>query len=391
MKNLFFLFFLLQTTHFLSAQNFSKSWLMAFHVCDMGCNGFQDHTVHLAESDDGRIWTALPGHTPYPGSVPDIIVRNQTLYVFTPGKVRRFDQGNGYRDSSPVPVTVTDNGGNPVNFVDPSPILDAQGNIVLFFLNSTGFSGDPAGCNPYPCTKYFDSATEVPGSDGTAFILNSGHRFETTISSGTASDPDIFEGNSGYYLYISKGSSTAAYHSSLLEGTYSSLGLPNEILTHAGGIPSGIYDPQSGTYKTYVHAHAGNTVLIKMLEHTDFNTQISNADIVMSGNIWGLNADAKTESPGVCYNLLATSDTKTEQKNAVIKLIAQKDLYGKTLGWKAETAHMLKLSLYNTLGQKMLTSEQDNYLSAEKLSPGIYLIFAEDNALIHHTQKVRCE
>lgn len=356
----------------------TKKWLMTFHVCGTNCNGYQDHQVYLAESNDLTNWNLVPGFTPYPGSVPDILTRGDATYIFTPGKVRRFAQGYGFTDFSPTDVSVRDANNNPVNFVDPSPILNDQGNIVLFFLNSTGSMGDPATCNPYPCTKYFDSATEVPGSYGRQYTLDSGHRYEITLSSGTASDPDIFKGSDGYYLYISKGSSTAVYFSTQLSGTYTSVGLPNDLLTNEGGIPSGIYDNTSGKYHSFVHSNQNGSVVIKSKSHSDFSQSIQGLTTLISGPGIGLTVNDKTESPGVCENQMITkNDPLTQNQSPTIVTIY--DNWGQISGWEIERNYsdQLNWESYSIIGAKT-NSGIGNIIQVESIPRGINLLHWTD-------------
>jgi len=298
-----------------AAQPFSKNYLMSFHTCDAQCMGFQDHEVQLAESNDGMSWTLVPNFPVYQGSVPDVIVRGSKVYIYTPGSVRRFDNGTGAWESSAQPVSVVDANSNPVNYVDPSAIIDSAGNIVLFFLNSTGLTGDPAGCANYPCTKYFNSATEIPGSDGTQFTMNSGDRITVTLNSSpqTASDPDIYFNGADYILYISKGSSTLAASCPSLHGSYTLFpNLPNgELVQNLGGIPCGHYKAGSGMYWTYVHSNVSGSTEIRMAAHSDFNAPLANLTTVMSGPIIGQPSTTKTESPGFCVNFLVTGMEET--------------------------------------------------------------------------------
>ena len=111
---------------------------MSFHTCDALCTGFQDHMTNLAESDDGTNWSLVPNFISYNGSVPDIIIRGNKLYIYTPGQVKRYDKTTNWWDTNPVNVSIVDGNNNPVSYVDPSAIIDSAGNIVLFFLNSTG-------------------------------------------------------------------------------------------------------------------------------------------------------------------------------------------------------------------------------------------------------------
>lgn len=374
------LFLSLVANQVISQTVLNRQWLMAFHVCGSGCSGFQDHQVYLAESDDLITWSLVPGFTPYSGSVPDIITRQNRMYLFTPGKVRRFTQGQGFTDANPVQVSVVDGSGNPVNFVDPSPIIDSNGNIVLCFLNSTGFSGDPAGCNPYPCTKYFDTATEVPGSDGTQFVLDTGHRYEINLNAGTASDPDLFEGSNGYYLYISRGASTAAYFSNTLQGSYSSLGLPNDILTNDGGIPAGIYNSTTSNYHTFVHSNVSGSIVIKSKSHPDFSQALQNLNTLISGTIIGLTSNDKTESPGVCLNQLSTNiDNTFDQSEIVIQVC--RDFQTNNMYWIIDSQKDFKVDweLYSLTG-KLIKRGIENRINSESLSQGVYIVRIQDEA-----------
>lgn len=104
-------------------------------MCDTAgfdCSSPQNHEVYVAGSDDGASWGLLPNLGPLAGSVPDIIVRDEILYIYSAesgGMVTRYDlMSNRVLSQSKVGVE------NVVGFVDPAPILDEDGNIVLFFL-----------------------------------------------------------------------------------------------------------------------------------------------------------------------------------------------------------------------------------------------------------------
>jgi hypothetical protein len=315
------LFFYVFFPALLAAQPFTGQLLMAFHTCDASCTGFQDHMVQLAESNDGSSWTLVPNFVPYSGSVPDVITRGNKLYLFTPGKVKRYDNSTGTWDAAPVPVSVVDVNGNPVNFVDPSAIVDSAGQIVLFFLNSTGVTGDPAGCQTYPCTKYFNSAVEVAGSDGTQFVMQSGDRYLVTLQNSpqTASDPDIFWDGTKYVLYISEGNSVEAATCSALHGTYTQAStLPSGILTTMGGIPCGIYRSSASQYFTYVHSNVSGNTVIRLATHNDFSSQLNTFTTVMSGPVIGEPATTRTESPSVCKNTFLTSINENSRINAAL-------------------------------------------------------------------------
>ncbi|GMT44779.1 MAG: hypothetical protein IEMM0006_0611 [bacterium] len=301
------------------SQPFTKKYIMSFHTCGVNCNGFQDHKVNLAESDDGINWTLVPNFIPYGGSVPDVIIRGSKLYIYTPGMVKRYDKITNTWDSNPVPVSIIDNNGAPVQFVDPSAIIDNSGKIVLFYLNSTGLTGDPAGCQTYPCTKYFDSAVEVEGSDGTQFISQSGDRatYQLTDSPSSASDPDIFFDGTHYILYISKGQGIIAMKSDTLQGSYTVFpNLPNGVLTNQGGVPSGYFDDINNQYWTYVHStNNAGSVVIRRAVHSDFNSQLTSFSTVLSGPIIGETSTTTTESPGITLNTFLVTGVELVNSN----------------------------------------------------------------------------
>ncbi|HLG03912.1 MAG TPA: T9SS type A sorting domain-containing protein [Bacteroidia bacterium] len=283
---------------------------MAFHTCDQPCNGPLDHVVQMAESDDGTIWTAVPNFPAYSGSVADPVIRGNKLYIYTPGNVRRYDNSSGTWETNPSQVSVVDTNGNPVQFVDPSAFIDSSGNIVLFFLNSTGMTGDPAGCpgNIYPCIKYFNSAVEIPSSDGTQFVMQPGNRFTVTLQNGTASDPDIFFDGTQYIMYISRGQQTEATYASTLHGTYADFNaLPSGIIVQQGGIGCGFFDNLSGQYWTYTHTNVSGNTVIRQSVHSGFTSQATNYTTVITAALVGLPSTSTAESPGICENTFLVS------------------------------------------------------------------------------------
>ena len=254
-------------------------YFLAFLGCDhaaFNCLDPMNHRVYLAQSNDGASWSLVPGWQPYPGSVPDVIRRGKDLYVYTPGQVRRYRGATGTWES-PVPVTLSDPAAN--NYVDPSMTVDGQGRLVMFYL--LGILGqDPAQCAPLQttCTKHFHSATEVAGSDGTAFAVNPGDRVTVTIGNpGSASDPDIYSDHGRFILYVSRGQSVQAFTSTALHGVYVPIpSLPNGgILTTFGGVPAGYFDPLTARYWTYVQN--GN---IQRATHASLDAPIPSSSFV---------------------------------------------------------------------------------------------------------------
>lgn len=299
------------TTTFLTGK-----YIMAFHSCDQtpsasNCQGNpSNHYTQLAASEDGAAWTKLTGWTQFQGSVPDIIRRGSTLYIYNASTtMRKVSVGTGAITTATVSVKTA--AGATVQFVDPSPILVTSSNkIVLFFLNSTGSTGDPASCASYPCTKTFASATEVDGTDGTQFTLDAGDRVQVTLTGATgstsASDPDIFADATGFVMLVSQGANVLAYRSSTLLGSYVAVsGLTNATLsTGAGGVPAGHYDSATNSYWIYVtNGGATSPATIKRAV-TSMLTTLSPSSFVnvITGTGFGLGSTFTVESPGFMVN-----------------------------------------------------------------------------------------
>jgi hypothetical protein len=276
---------------------------MAFHACDTSgsasCDNPSNHQTYLAESDDLLTWTLVSGWTPYNGSVPDLIQKGRSLYIYNPGAVRVLNLDSGILCGSTT-VTIQDTSGTTVNFVDPSPILNSDGKIALFYLDSTGIQGDPAGCSTYPCTKNFGSAVEVDGSNGTQFIADSGYRAQVSISSMVASDPDIFQGADadGYVLYISKGISADVYKSATLTGTYAS----SNSLSGAG-VPAGQYDGSNYWYFGGVNSGSGSIKNIAGYRASSLTSGLGSpaaAILTLQGSTFSaLGSTYTVDSPGI--------------------------------------------------------------------------------------------
>jgi len=284
-------------------------YLMAFHACDTNaadCHDWQNHRVYLAQSMDGIQWSIIPNWESYFGSVPDVIRRGETIYIYTPGQLVRYHLDSGLLESG-LPVTVKGAEG----FVDPSVTIDDQGRLVLFFLYGR-IGGDPAGCMPdeTTCENRFGSATEVEGSDGEVFALDEGDRVKVTLSSSgpirTASDPDIFFDGSQYILYIAYGPSISAWTSPDLRGTFTPIAeLPGGMLTNdTGGVAAGYYDPVSQQYWTFAHKTDQNLpAIIRRTVHDDLTQQLTDQEwSEINGISVGLTATTSIESPGFAVN-----------------------------------------------------------------------------------------
>ncbi len=159
---------------------------MVFCACDTAtkdCTKNPNDYSYLAYSDDGASWQLVSGFSGFQGSVPDVVKRGSTLYIYTPDpdKVTRYNITTGVMDSKIIAITQTD--GSADDLGDVSPYLDPSTNkIVLFYKTTAGFQGDPQTCTT--CAER--SATEVDGSDGAQFLTDSGDRFQPARSRSSA-------------------------------------------------------------------------------------------------------------------------------------------------------------------------------------------------------------
>lgn len=366
-RRIIFFVLLLFATISILAQPFTKKFIMAFHTCGSNCFDPRNHNIRLAESNDGVLWSLVPNFQTYSGSVPDVIIRGSKLYIYDAGNVTVYDRSTNTWAAKST-FQITDGSGNIVRPTDPSLFIDDQGRINLFFLNSTGLIGDPAGCASYPCTKIFDSAVEIPGSDGKSFIAQPGHRATIVLNSGAASDPDIFYDGVKYIMYISMGQSTAAYSSTTLHDSYNPIiPLPNGMITDQGGVPCGYFDPTTSKYWTYVNRKQpdGNMV-INLAVHDNFNSQLQLANFVtvISGKSIGLDPWVYAESPGFCVNdfyslpqlpppveLVSPTNTST-QTETMVKFV-----------WKKPAGDIIKYWLEISESSNFSSSKIDSSLS----------------------------
>jgi hypothetical protein len=86
-----------------------QAYLTAFHACDsfnLDCRDPRNHRVYLAGSDYASSWYLIQGWVPFQGSVPDVIRRGDTLYVYTGVWLVRYHFDTGGLDE-PVPVEIS--------------------------------------------------------------------------------------------------------------------------------------------------------------------------------------------------------------------------------------------------------------------------------------------
>jgi len=245
----------------------------------------------------------LPDWQSYKGSVPDVIRRGDTVYIFTPAAVRKYDvKTNTLSDKIHV---VLDDPTATGGFVDPSMFLDEQGRLVMFYM--PGIMGqDPAQCAPgeSQCTKVYRSAVEKEGSDGMEFVATEGNRAEITIKQDIAADPDIFFDGNQYVLYISRGQGVQVFTGNELHGSYTEVS-PGDFLLREGGVPAGYFDVENSEYWTYIHSGHPSAV-IKRAVHKDLTTFLGAGDfaeVIGSTTMADQFSQSFTvESPGFALN-----------------------------------------------------------------------------------------
>lgn len=299
----------------------TKKYLMAFHGCKRTlCNDIQNQQVYLAESDDGSSWNLVSGWEPFTGSVPDVVRRGSTLYIYY---VKISDGENLFLTKVDLTSGQVQQGrkvnfqGTEGHFVDPSLFLEDDGHIFLTGLYvdppppppQIPTPSNPAACPPgqTTCVKQILSATEVAGSDGQTFKLDSGARAKINLDQMTrsASDPDLFKDKSGFSLYVSIGQSVWVYSSSTLRGEYSRT---STISNNSGGIPSGYFETVSGKVWTFVHADQPSGSVIRFASHQGYDQPIATGDFktVISAQSMGLSLDWEVASPGFGVNVAGT-------------------------------------------------------------------------------------
>jgi hypothetical protein len=256
---------------------FSSGYVLVFHHCltaEFDCFDPMLHKISLAHSKDGQNWTIQDEFSSLRGSVPDIVLRGEDFWIYALPESYLID-ASSLKIKQRNGVRVFDSNNNRRIQVDPSPIIDEQGRIVLFFLE--GIPGiDPARCPQHqPCTKRFLSATERKGSHGMIFDLDDGIRLNLPIMGNEfASDPDIFVGKDDlFYMYISRGQGTQVFVSDRLRGTYKETGW---LTKNNGGVACGHYDKETDTFWSYTSKNVPQPWIqeIRYEKHKNVDTSI---------------------------------------------------------------------------------------------------------------------
>jgi hypothetical protein len=288
---------------------------MAFHACNVStldCNDPRNHRVYLAESSDGLTWNLVAGWQPFPGSVPDVIRRGDTVYVYTGPSIVRLHLESGTADT-PATISLQTPDGKPADVLptDVSLIIDDQDRLVLFFLYGTMGSG-PAMCAPgeATCARRIGSDTEVEGTDGAEFVLDDGDRLSVSVGAGTpfqsVSDPDISPDGRDMYLLLSHGSWMTGWTSLDLRGAYRQLNVPpmGFLTAGSGGVGAGHFDASSSNIWLCAHVYQQVGMVIRRAAVKDLARQLEESDwtTVLTGEGLGLGQGVNVESPGFAVN-----------------------------------------------------------------------------------------
>ncbi|HUD87671.1 MAG TPA: FG-GAP-like repeat-containing protein [Xanthobacteraceae bacterium] len=308
-----------------AAAQVTGRFAMSFFACTSGsCEPTQD-TIYLAQSNDGVNWSLVPNYPTQTGSVPTPIRRGNTLYIYyvnpigTTVSVQKYHYATQTWDS-PVQISLSDSQGYG-SLVDPSAIVDAQGNINLVYLSAVANGNyDPAGCptGQQTCVQHFRLAVENSGSDGAAFTAVASDLVSVDLGGANqptdASDPAIFATDGQFYLYINEATVSGEsvnevvmlYSSSSLTGSYTlSSALPGGLLVPnpAAGIASGFFDNQLRQYWTYQHmpppGEPGPLTVIGRAATASLSQQIQQNQFteVASGSGFGLGSNTSVQHP----------------------------------------------------------------------------------------------
>lgn len=276
----------------------SAAYVMAFHTCSSNCENPTGHTVRLAQSQDGAVWSDVPGWKPLSGSVPDAIRRGNTFYVIGAG-LTRIDMTTGSATADRLAVKKT-NGSNAlardVSFAGQMP----DGRFVIAYVPPMQ---DVVGTTSIPV----QIAVEDKGSDGANYTF-----YATAISIestslpviGQPTDPDIFFNGNQWVLYVSVGSNVVSFTGSSVTGPYDA-GSATVISNQAGGVPAGVQS-DSGVM-TFVNSGSSreNLVIQRAVSATGTAAIPAAAfSTVLTGAAYGAST---AESPGIARNTTGTS------------------------------------------------------------------------------------
>ena len=276
----------------------SAAYVMAFHTCSSDCENPRGHTVRLVQSQDGAVWSDVPGWKPLSGSVPDAIRRGNTFYVIGAG-LTRIDMTTGQATADRFSVKKSD-GSNAlardVSFAGQLP----DGRFVIAYVPPMQ---EVVGAASIPV----EIAVEDKGSDGASYTF-----YATAISIGSGSlavpgqptDPDVFYNGSQWVLYVSVGANVISFTSSSVTGPYD-VASATVVSKSAGGVPAGVQS-DSGVMTFVNSGPSRESLVIQRAVSATGTTAIPAADFstVLTGAAYGATT---AESPGIARNTTGTS------------------------------------------------------------------------------------
>jgi hypothetical protein len=203
-------------------------YLLAYSSCDSAGSCRQE----LVQSRDGIRWATVTGFAKRPGKRPVAIRRASRLYVFDGLSVRRLTIGARSLSELP-PTTVSLDSTVPPGWTDV--VAEPSGGLVLVYAETLD-TGEVA----------VRTATEEPGSDGTAFITDPGDRLVLDASAGPVS---LLRGRSGWVGLNADAECLHALAGGNVRGAYRETGcltMPSPVSS-----PSGWWNPRLKRYVLY--------------------------------------------------------------------------------------------------------------------------------------------
>jgi len=222
-------------------------------------------TVALYGSSDGVRFTPSPGFTPGPGSSPSPVRRGPTLYLYgSPalsaqglgGALRRFAaRADGLlAEGSPAAYGVQlaspeDAGRATPSALAPSLAVDDAGSLLLLYALRYEPGTNACPLTGQACVK-LRTATEVAGSDGTAFTGDPGNRIVVSFDPADSIGPPSLLRADKSWAVLMQGPSGCLHALTATDphGAYRNAGCISE-----GGpaVPSGLWDARLRVYRLY--------------------------------------------------------------------------------------------------------------------------------------------
>jgi hypothetical protein len=222
-------------------------------------------TVALYGSSDGVRFTPSPGFTPGPGSSPSPVRRGPTLYLYgSPalsaqglgGALRRFAARADGRlaEGSPAVYGVQlaspeDAGRATPSALAPSLAVDDAGSLLLLYALRYEPGTNACPLTGQACVK-LRTATEVAGSDGTAFMGDPGNRIVVSFDPADSIGPPSLLRADKSWAVLMQGPSGCLHALTATDphGAYRNAGCISE-----GGpaVPSGLWDARLRVYRLY--------------------------------------------------------------------------------------------------------------------------------------------